>query len=89
MNFNHIKSSRVAFQVALLSGAMLFSAAGLAASQCKGMQQDACAAAGQCVWVNGYLRKDGRSVASHCKTRSGKKMPDQAAWGKPKLGQAK
>ena len=41
-----------------------------AASACRGMQQDACAAKQACLWVDGYVRKDGRSVSAHCKTRS-------------------
>ena len=52
--------------VAALSGPVPVSAA----SACKGIQQDACTSRGECVWVDGYVRKDGRSVSAHCKTRS-------------------
>lgn len=43
-----------------------------AASHCKGMPQNACSADSQCAWVEGYQRKDGRAVSSHCKLKRGK-----------------
>ncbi len=54
----------------LLFGALLSVGTVSAESACKGMQQDACAAKEDCLWVSGYVRKDGRSVSAHCKTRS-------------------
>ena len=60
-----------------------------AASECKGVQQDACVAMAECAWVEGYVRKDGRSVSSHCKTKPRRKSPDQAASGAVKLSHAK
>jgi len=55
-----------------------FCSPAFAASPCKGVAQNACSVADQCVWVKGYTRKDGRSVSSYCKLRSRKK-PDQSA----------
>ncbi len=60
-----------------------------AVSACKGMQQDACATKAECLWVDGYTRKDGRSVSAHCKTRSGGRSAGQADPGKVKLGHVK
>ncbi|MCB1801747.1 MAG: hypothetical protein KDI82_08685 [Gammaproteobacteria bacterium] len=42
-----------------------------AASQCKGMSEQACADDSACTWVQGYTRKDGRAVSSHCKLSRG------------------
>jgi hypothetical protein len=86
---NLIKTPRVSFQVAMLAGTMLVSSSGFTAGQCKGMQQAACAAAEQCAWVNGYLRKDGRSVSSHCKAKPARKTADQAALDTLKLGRTR
>ena len=60
-----------------------------AASACKGIQQDACASRGECVWVDSYVRKDGRSVSAHCKSRSRGRSAVQAGPGTVKLGDAK
>lgn len=87
MQIDSVSASRLSFVAALLAGAMLLPGAAAAASQCKGMQQDACAADAQCLWVDSYTRKDGRAVASHCKTRSRKKTADQAALDAVRLGQ--
>jgi hypothetical protein len=84
-----IKTSLRCVQVALLTGAALTSSWASAASQCAGTQQDACASMAQCTWVNGYVRKDGRSVASHCKTKARKKSADQASSGAVKMSRAK
>jgi hypothetical protein len=84
-----IKTSLRCVQAAVLAGVALISASVSAASQCKGMQQDACASVAECAWVNGYVRKDGRSVASHCKTKPHKKSADQASSGSVKLSRAK
>ena len=84
-----IKTSLRCFQVALLTGTVLTSAAVSAASQCAGTQKDACASMAQCTWVNGYVRKDGRSVASHCKTKARRKSADQASSGALKLSRAR
>ena len=43
----------------------------LAASHCKGMDEQACAGDDSCTWVAGYTRKDGRTVSSHCKLKRG------------------
>lgn len=44
-----------------------------AASPCKGMTEQACGGEAACIWVQGYTRKDGRSVSSHCKLRRGER----------------
>ena len=75
--------------VALVAATMTASAAVSAAGQCKGLQQDACTSAAECLWIDGNVRKDGRSVSSHCKTRSRGKTGDQAAAGKAQLGQVR
>ena len=89
MKSNPISKPLAALHLTMLAGAMLGSTAVFAASQCKGMQQDSCASADQCVWVNGYARKDGRMVTSHCKTRPGKKAADQAALESLKLSRTR
>jgi len=84
-----IKTSPRCFQVTLLAVATLASLPASAASQCKGVQQDTCGAMAECAWVNGYVRKDGRSVSSHCKRKASRKPADQAASGAVKLSHAK
>ena len=39
----------------------------LAASECKGLAQDVCVTNGNCRWMEGYTRKDGIHVSSHCR----------------------
>lgn len=39
-----------------------------AASACKGMEKRQCEGKSDCTWVDGYTRKDGVTVASHCKS---------------------
>ena len=84
-----IKTSPRYFQVTLLAAAALASVPASAASQCKGMQQDACGARAECAWVNGYVRKDGRSVSSHCKKRAREKSADRTTSPAVKLSHAK
>ncbi|MCB1774075.1 MAG: hypothetical protein KDI88_10695 [Gammaproteobacteria bacterium] len=58
-----------------------------AASQCKGLSANSCAADNTCAWVEGYVRKDGRSVSSHCKSRPGQKAQQGIDPKAPKVGQ--
>ncbi|MTW22520.1 hypothetical protein [Allochromatium palmeri] len=39
----------------------------LGASECKGLAQDLCTTKEQCRWMQGYTRKDGVQVSSHCR----------------------
>lgn len=87
MHFVFVNTPRFPLYAALLAAAVLVPGVASAASQCKGMQQNACGADAQCIWVDGYTRKDGRSVSSHCKTKARKKAPDQAALDGVKLSQ--
>lgn len=84
-----IKTSLRCFQVTLLATVALASVPASAASQCKGAQQDACGSMVECTWVNGYVRKDGRSVSSHCKKKARGKSADQASSGAVRLSHAK
>ena len=43
------------------------------ASDCKGMEQSACASEASCSWIEGYTRKDGRTVKSFCRAKPGSK----------------
>lgn len=80
--------SRFGVSVILLCAGPLTVPAVAAASQCKALPQAGCAAAADCVWVESYRRKDGRSVAGHCKARPGKKAKPQAAAGTLRLGKS-
>jgi hypothetical protein len=53
-----------------LIGSLLVSGPVAAASACKGLDNSACSSASSCGWVEGYQRKDGRSVKSFCRTKS-------------------
>lgn len=41
-----------------------------AASACKGLENSACNGASSCSWVDGYTRKDGKTVKSFCRTKA-------------------
>lgn len=84
-----IKTFLACLSVAVFVVAALAPVIVSAASACKGIQQDACAAKGECLWVDGYVRKDGRSVSAHCKTRSRGRSAGQASPDTVKLGHAK
>ncbi|MFZ0790800.1 MAG: hypothetical protein WAM94_14415 [Chromatiaceae bacterium] len=40
----------------------------VAESSCKGSEQRQCEGNSDCTWVDGYTRKDGVKVSSHCKS---------------------
>ncbi len=66
--------------VALLSAALVAVSAGpvFAESACKGLEQAICEGKGDCTWVNGYTRKDGKQISGHCKA-IGKRSDSSAA----------
>ncbi len=68
-------------RLCLSAGLAFACAAASAASPCKGMEQSACVADGACIWIDGYTRKDGRTVASHCKLKGGSTSGQQASVG--------
>lgn len=41
-----------------------------AESDCKGLEEGQCEDKTSCTWVDGYTRKDGAKVSSHCRTKS-------------------
>lgn len=65
-----VRSSLIALS---LIGSLLVSGPATAASACKGLDNSACSNNSSCGWVEGYQRKDGRSVKSFCRTKSGAK----------------
>ena len=48
-----------------------------AASVCKGKAQVACEEVGQCVWVDGYTRKDEVVVKGHCRKAPASKTKEK------------
>jgi hypothetical protein len=74
---------------ALLCGAIAVPGAVSAAAQCKGLSASQCDTSSHCSWVNGYVRKDGRSVSSHCKSRPSGKAQKSLAPAAPRLGQTR
>lgn len=56
-----------------------------AASPCKGLEQAACAANAECRWQDGYTRKDGAEVASHCRALPKKKDVTTPATAAPAI----
>ena len=65
-------SPRPVLRTGLLACLLLSASLAGAASQCKGMPENACASDAACTWVASYTRKDGRTVSGHCKLRRGK-----------------
>lgn len=72
---------------AILTATLFSSLAAIAASQCKGLSEASCAADVQCLWVDGYQRKDGRSVAAHCKSKPARNT-DKVSLAEPKVGKS-
>ena len=63
----------------VFAGGLLLSGQASAASQCKGLQNEACnEQANSCSWVQGYERKDGRKVNAFCRSKA-KRVSRQAA----------
>ena len=42
------------------------------AASCKGQSRSVCSTTTDCYWVDGYKRKDGVKVSSHCRSKAGK-----------------
>lgn len=58
--------------------------ASLAESQCKGMEKGACERKTDCTWVDGYKRKDGKTVSSYCRSVSKTPKADKKTEDKKK-----
>lgn len=54
--------------VAVVVSSMIPLSSVFAASDCKGLEKGQCESKSACTWVNGYTRKDGVKVSSHCKS---------------------
>ena len=74
---NAINQRLVSILIAIFVSTM-FSFSANAAS-CKGMSKSACSASSSCNWVDGYKRKDGVKVSSHCRAASGKAKKETKA----------
>ena len=65
------RNTRNLTAVLILAGGLLLSGQASAASQCKGLQNEACnEQANSCSWVQGYERKDGRKVNAFCRAKA-------------------
>lgn len=63
----------------LLSVAFLLTSVGtVQASECKGLEQKACAANDRCSWIKARTKKDGKEVKAHCRGKGGKKAAEDA-----------
>ena len=82
---NHLHSPRSVLSAIALTACCAWASLAGAASHCKGMEENACAADATCTWVQGYTRTDGREVSSHCKLARGKQALNvsEAAAAKP------
>ena len=63
----------VVVSASVMIGLVLASSPVQAASACKGLDTKACGTSTSCSWVNGYERKDGRSVSSFCRAKASAK----------------
>ena len=63
------KIFRTSLMAASLLGLLLVAGPTSAASACKGLANSACSNSASCGWVEGYQRKDGRSVKSFCRAK--------------------
>lgn len=62
-------SIRNTLTAAAIAAGLLMSGSANAANQCKGLDNSACKAESSCSWVNGYERKDGKTVKSFCRSK--------------------
>lgn len=60
-------SKKIHFSTALVASLLVAAPMAGAASQCKSLSQDACAANASCTWVDSYTRKDGREIQAYCR----------------------
>lgn len=68
------KSNRVRKSIIAMSIIGVGTFAGQAtASNCKGLESNACSTNASCSWVESYERKDGRNVNAFCRTKPGSK----------------
>lgn len=63
---------------AAIIGLSMMASPVFSASQCKGLSEDSCLSDNSCRWVNGYVRKDGREVSSHCRLGRANKQAAKA-----------
>lgn len=78
--FNSNRARYAHFQSILMAATLvlglgLASTQANAAGQCKGLQNNACTTNAACTWVQGYERKDGRTVKSFCRAKAKPKSP--------------
>lgn len=70
---NRSIQARACTMTFVLAAALAVPQVVLAASACKGLEKRACEAKDSCYWVDGYTRKDGVKVSSHCRSAPKKK----------------
>ncbi len=76
---------RTALIAAGLLGSMLMAGPATAASACKGLDNLECSSNQACGWVEGYVRKDGRTVKSFCRSKPVKRSLSEASKGESKV----
>ena len=65
---------------AVMSAVFAFSSTTIpAASDCKVLEETACAGNPACTWTKGYTRSDGKAVAAYCKAKAGNKAGAETA----------
>ena len=64
-----IKSTSMMVGALVVSGLLLTTPVS-AASACKGLAQSDCDSSVSCRWIDGYTRKDGKTVSAYCRTGS-------------------
>ena len=56
-----------------------------AASPCKGLSESSCQSDDSCRWISGYVRKDGREVAAHCRLGRSDRQTKQVTEDQPRV----
>jgi len=73
------RSTRFLAALAVTTAVVLASQSTAFAAECKGMEKAACEGQASCSWVDGYTRKDGVKVSSHCRKKGGKKSSSSSS----------
>jgi len=80
---------RTALVATGMLGSMLMAGPATAASACKGLDNSECSSNQACGWVEGYARKDGRTVKSFCRAKPVKRSLSEASKGESKASKSK
>ena len=73
-----MRKNQLLMSLAVTAAVAFTSSSAAFAAECKGMEKAACERQESCSWLDGYTRKDGVKVSSHCRKKGGKKSSNSS-----------